>query len=215
MQTPVASHQSSVSSEPSSVISDQSPVSGRPSSPRRPPLVLFGSVLVIAFGLLGLFAFAWVQRQAPPLEAGMAPDWQLTTFEGETIRLADLKGKPVVLNFWASWCLPCREEAPVLQATWEKYRAQGLMVIGVDYVDTETAAKKYIEEFGITYPNGPDVGTAISAKFKITGVPETYFITREGKILSGKDANGRPLGNYIGAISAQSLQERVERLLRP
>ena len=115
-----------------------------------------------------------------------------------------LERRPVI-NFWASWCIPCRDEAPALQALWEQYREQGLVVVGVDYVDTEPEAKKFMQDFGITYPAGPDVGTRISQTYKITGVPETYFITREGKVLQGTDSTGRPLGNYIGAIPASVL----------
>lgn len=154
-----------------------------------------------------------IQKNAPPLASGNAPEFELITFEGQTIRLSELRGKPIVLNFWASWCLPCREEAPYLQAAWDQYRNQGMMVIGVDYVDTEVEAKKYMAEFKITYPNGPDVGTRISKMYRITGVPETYFITREGKILSGADSSGRPYGNWIGPIPPSALQERIQRLL--
>lgn len=182
---------------------------------RRPSFLVFGFVLVIAFGLLGLLAYGWIQRQAPPLEAGLAPQFELTTFQGETIRLADLLGKPVVINFWASWCIPCRDEAPALQAVWQKYKDQGLIVLGVDYVDTESEAKKFIQEFGQTYPNGPDLGTLISQKYKITGVPETYFITREGQVLAGTDASGRAYGNWIGPISMNALEGRIQKLLEP
>lgn len=215
MESPVTGEQLLVSSNPSSVGSEQSAVVNEsPRAVRRLPSVAILFVLVIAFGLIALLGYAWMQRQAPPLEAGLAPNFELTTFDGQTLRLSELRGKPVVLNFWASWCVPCRDEAPALQATWQKYKEQGLLVIGVDYVDTETEAKKFMQEFGVTYPNGPDVGTLISSKYKITGVPETYFITREGKLLSGKDATGRAMGNYIGALSARALQERVEQLLR-
>lgn len=191
------------------------PDSASTNTPRRPAFIVFGLILVVAFGLLGLLAFGWIQRQAPPLEAGLAPQFEIKTFDGQTLRLADLKGKPVVLNFWASWCVPCRDEAPALQAMWEKYKDQGLIVIGVDYVDTEPEAKKFLQDFGVTYPAGADVGTVISSKYKITGVPETYFITRDGKLLPGKDATGRANGNYIGAISARALQARIEQLMAP
>jgi cytochrome c biogenesis protein CcmG/thiol:disulfide interchange protein DsbE len=202
MQTPVVSGQSSV-------------ISKSPTTFRRSSSLVILFVLVVAFGLLGLLGFAWVQRQAPPLEAGLAPQFKLTTFDGQTLRLADLKGKAVVVNFWASWCVPCRDEAPALEAVWQKYKDRGLLVLGVDYVDTEPEAKKFMQDFGITYPTGPDVGTVISSQYKITGVPETYFITREGKLLSGKDATGRALGNYIGAIPESVLQPRVELLMQP
>ncbi|HIP71854.1 MAG TPA: TlpA family protein disulfide reductase, partial [Anaerolineae bacterium] len=96
------------------------------------------------------------------VDSGMAPDFTLTSFDGETITLSELRGQVVIINFWASWCPPCREEAPYLEATWRKYKDQGVVFIGVDYVDTETAALAYIEEFDITYFNGPDVGTRIS-----------------------------------------------------
>lgn len=179
----------------------------------RRPVLLFGFVLIIAFGLLGLFAYGWIQRQAPPLDKGLAPSFELKTFQGETIRLADLRGKAVVINFWASWCIPCRDEAPALQAMWEKYQAQGVVILGVDYVDTESEAKKFISEFAQTYPNGPDVGTKISSQYKITGVPETYFITRDGQVLSGTDLNGHAYGNWIGPITASALEARILKLL--
>jgi cytochrome c biogenesis protein CcmG/thiol:disulfide interchange protein DsbE len=184
-----------------------------PSVARHSSFVIPAFILLIVLALLGLFAFAWLQRQAPPLEAGLAPQFEITTFEGETVGLADLRGKAVVINFWASWCVPCRDEAPALEAMWRKYKEQGVVVLGVDYVDTESEALKFIQEFGQTYPNGPDVGTEISQKYKITGVPETYFITREGQVLSGTDPNGRAYGNWIGPIPSNILENRILKLL--
>jgi cytochrome c biogenesis protein CcmG/thiol:disulfide interchange protein DsbE len=175
--------------------------------------VIFGFAIVVTLAVIALLGFRLMQVNAPALATGAAPAFELKTFEGQTIRLAGLSGKPVVLNFWASWCQPCRQEAPILQAVWEQYRTQNLYVIGVDYVDTEPEAKKYMQEFKITYPNGPDVGTRVSQAYHITGVPETYFITRDGKLLSGVDADGHPYGNWIGPIPEASLRERVEKLL--
>lgn len=182
-------------------------------APRRKSNLFFGLALVVTLGVLALMAMAVKQRMSPPLESGSAPTFELKTFQGQTIRLADLRGKAVAVNFWASWCQPCREEAPFLEAAWRKYKDRGFVLIGVDYVDTDSEARKYMKEFDLTYPNGPDVQTLISQAYHITGVPETYFITKEGKLLAGKDANGRPYANWIGPISKAALEERIEKML--
>lgn len=185
-----------------------------PPKRRASTLIVFGFVGVLIIGILAVLAIAVRTRSAPPLASGTAPNFTLTTFEGETYTLESLKGKAVVINFWASWCIPCRDEAPGLQRAWENYKDRGLVVLGVDYVDTETEAKKFIAEFGQTYPNGPDLGTRISQAFRTTGVPETYFIDREGKMLQGIDARGRVKGNFIGPVPEDVLIARIEDLLK-
>lgn len=185
------------------------------STPSKNRMLLFGGTALIVILFLGILALAANQRMAGALASGAPPDFELKTFERETIRLADLHGKAVIVNFWASWCIPCRDEAPILQSTWLKYKDQGLVLIGVDYVDTDSEAKKFMQEFGITYPNGPDIGTRISQAYRITGVPESYFITREGKLLDGKDATGRAYGNWIGPLSQAAMDERVRKILAP
>lgn len=181
--------------------------------PRRAPIWIFGGMFVATAIVLALLAWAVRTKGAPPLASGVAPDFSLTTFEGQEIKLSELRGKPVIINFWASWCIPCRTEAPILERAWKDYRERGVVILGVDYVDTDDAAKKFIQEYGMTYPNGPDLGTRISQMYRITGVPETYFITREGKMLSGIDANGRAYANWIGPINDGALRERIEKLL--
>ena len=176
--------------------------------------VVFGAIVLTVLGLLALLAIAVRTRGAPPLASGSAPDFSLTTFDGQTYKLSELKGKAVVVNFWASWCIPCREEAPAFQRAWENYRERGLLILGVDYVDTETDAKKFIAEFRQTYPNGADLGTRISQAFRISGVPETYFIDRNGKLLQGIDENGRVKANWIGPIPEDALIARIEELLK-
>lgn len=185
-----------------------------PAKPRRTgTLIIFGVIVLVIVGLLAVLAIAVQTRGAPPLASGEAPNFTLTTFDGQTMSLGDLKGKPVVVNFWASWCIPCRDEAAALQRAYAKYGEKGLVVLGVDYVDTEADAKKFIAEFEQTYPNGPDLGTRISQAFHISGVPETYFIDRDGKLLKGIDEQGRVKGNWIGPLSEDVLIARVEELL--
>ncbi len=175
-----------------------------PGAPRARPygrFVLWGSLAA----LLALVGFGLYRTQAGPVSSGPAPEFTLTTFDGESIALADLKGQVVVVNFWASWCKPCEEEAATLEAGWEQYRDQGVMFLGVDYVDTEPEARAYLKRFAITYPNGPDLGTRISQAFRIRGVPETYFVDRQGTIVRVK----------IGPIEMTELRSILDPLVRP
>lgn len=147
--------------------------------------ILIWSLLV---GLLALAAVTLNKRQQGSAIPGTEiSDFTLTLFEGyeyegkSEIKLSDLHGKVVVLNFWASWCKPCEQEAAELQQVWSEYAGSGEVVfLGVDYVDTEPEARVYLQKFEIDFPNGPDMGTRISQLFRTTGVPETYFIDREG-----------------------------------
>lgn len=134
--------------------------------------------------LLVILAFGLLRSQQGPISIGNnVPDFTLTTFDGEQISLKDHQGKVVVINFWASWCKPCEQEAAELEEAWLYYKPHGDVVfLGVDYVDTETEAMAYLEKFNISYPNGPDLGTRISQAFRISGVPETYIVGRDGNL---------------------------------
>jgi len=134
--------------------------------------------------LLTILALGLRRTQQGPVAIGdQVPSFTLTTFQGEQIDSKDLQGKVVVVNFWASWCKPCEQEAADLESAWRFYQPRGDVVfLGVDYVDTEPEARAYLEKFGITYSNGPDLGTRISQAFRIQGVPETYIID-QGNVL--------------------------------
>ena len=144
----------------------------------------FGSFLssVLLLGLVDLLAWGMSNNRKGQVDQGSAPDFSVTSFDGETLTLSELGGQVVVINFWAAWCPSCREEAPYLEKTLIKYKSKGVVFIGVNYVDTEPEALAFIEEFNITYYNGPDLRTIISQVYNIQGVPETFFVKKNGEI---------------------------------
>ena len=151
------------------------------SSPPRRWGVIFAWALVL--GLLGTLGLGLARAQQGSISIGsVVPDFTLTTFEGEQIRISDLRGQVVLLNFWASWCKTCELEARELEQVFQMYKDRGVVFLGVDYVDTEPEALAYLERYGITYPNGPDLGTRISQVFRIRGVPETYIVDPDGRV---------------------------------
>jgi cytochrome c biogenesis protein CcmG/thiol:disulfide interchange protein DsbE len=146
-------------------------------------------IWVAVMGLLVLVGLGLLKAQNPIIHIGSeVPDFSLEMFEGYSyqgaseINLADLQGKVVVINFWASWCKPCEQEAAELEEAWRYYEDDGEVIfLGIAWTDTPTNAADYLKRFDITYPNGPDLGSRISSHFnRNLGVPETYFIDKEG-----------------------------------
>jgi cytochrome c biogenesis protein CcmG/thiol:disulfide interchange protein DsbE len=151
--------------------------------------------LLVVVGLVIVLALQLRARNASQPKSGAAPDFTLRVYPGyegglgqPEVKLSDLRGKVVFINFWASWCLPCRDEQPALEKVWRQYRDKGVVFLGIDYVDTEPAALDYLKEFGVTYPNGPDLGTKISPRYHIQGVPESFLVDRQGNIVLFKIA---------------------------
>lgn len=157
----------------------------------------------VVLALLAVLALGLKKVQAGPLSTGPAPDFTLQEFNGSGLTLSELRGKVVIINFWASWCPPCRQEAPYLEETWRKYKDQGVVFIGINWVDTQKEALAYIDELDITYFNGPDLGTRIAQTYNIQGIPETFYVAKNGELR----------GVHIGPLIAPQLDEKIEELL--
>jgi cytochrome c biogenesis protein CcmG/thiol:disulfide interchange protein DsbE len=170
---------------------------GKARSPR------WGAILAwsMLIGLLLLLGLGLIRRHQQQLAVGSeVPDFVLTTFDGQEIALGDLSGQVVVINFWASWCTTCDEEAAELEQAYQMFKDRGVVFLGVDYSDTDRAGLEYLERYGITYPNGPDKGTRISQAFRIRAVPETYIVGPDGILAASK------IGPFM------SLQEIVDTI---
>jgi cytochrome c biogenesis protein CcmG/thiol:disulfide interchange protein DsbE len=160
-----------------------------------------------ALPVLALLAYGFRvnHRDIPsPLVNRPASRFTLTSYTGEPMSLDAHRGHVVVVNFWASWCYPaCYEEAPVLERNWRAYRDRGVVVFGVDIQDKPEAGKKFIADFGLTFPNSLDPTGRVSVDYGVYGVPETFFI----------DAEGRVRAKHVGAVTDAVFRREVERLL--
>ena len=160
-----------------------------------------GQVVAVAFiaALLGLLvwkvAFGNGGGAAEALAKGehpQAPAFTLSRLESKDgkVSLEDLKGKPVVVNFWASWCIPCKGEAPELQKTYQQYRSRGLVVLGIDAQDFRLDAKRFAKRYGLTYPIVYDGKGSTLGKWGVTGFPETFFVDRSGRLVGERIQGG-------------------------
>ncbi len=149
------------------------------------------AALIGVAALLGLLiwkvAFGKTTGAADELAKGKlvhAPAFTLDRLDRDgQLGVADLRGKAVVVNFWASWCIPCRDEAPVLQKTYERYRDRGLVVLGVDVNDFRQDARRFMGRYGVTYPVVYDGKGSTVGKWGVRGFPETFFVDRTGKLV--------------------------------
>ncbi len=158
-------------------------------------------VLLVALLLVGVLGYGLWASDRTQVVDGPAPEFTLQTFEGEPVSLQSLRGQPVILNFWASWCRECDKEMRFLQQAHERYGDE-IVFLGVDHVDTEAKARAYLQQYGITYRNGPDLGGRIANDFNIQGVPETFFIGKDGTIR----------GMHIGPLDPGALEGWLEQL---
>lgn len=165
-------------------------------------------VIVVLVAVMGLFVYALTHESgdpalASPLVGKPAPTFSMPVF-GEpdsTVALTGFRGRPVVLNFWASWCLSCRAEARVLEAGWKRHGDE-VAFLGVAVSDEEGPAREFIRRHGKTYYLGPDADGTVAVDYGLFGVPETYFIDPEGNVLA----------KHVGPVSADVLERRIEEL---
>jgi len=141
-----------------------------------------------------------------PLVGKAAPDFTLPVLGGASkLHLADFKGKPVIVNFWASWCAPCNEEAPFLQKAWPHLQAQGVVFIGIDGPEKTSDAQKFLQKYGISYLNVQDtIDGSTAINYGVTGFPETVFINREGVVVA----------KWVFPLTEQGLQLEMAKMLR-
>jgi len=170
----------------------------------------FVLVAVAAAVVAALLALMYYGLTTQRLETGVAPrpnavapDFQLSTFDGQSIHLADLRGKTVVVNFWASWCIPCKDEQPALQAVWQQYQNRGVVFVGINVQDNQHDAETFLRQYNVTYPIVTDPNGAVYVNYGVVGVPETYIVTARGTI--GK--------KIVVPIDAKTLAAFLEELV--
>jgi peroxiredoxin len=190
-----------------------SPAPSNPGSKLAVHLVIGGVVVLILVGAYQVIAGSSRDdlsirvadyRATAVRDSKEAPDFTLPDLASDqSVSLGDFRGRIVVLNVWASWCLPCREEAPDLQATWQAYRSLGVQFLGSNYADDRDAARAFVEEFGITYPSVFDPSGRLAADFGFFGLPSTFVI----------DGSQRIRVRLTGYVTTRDLRKILDQLL--
>ena len=164
--------------------------------------------------LTGLLAWGFLAPSEPrPSEA---PDFELELLDGGTLTSDELKGEPVVLNFWASWCEPCREEMPAFERMWRRYRDAGIRIVGVNIQDSKEGAEGFLEEVPVSYPIALDPTGDLASELGVRGLPQTFFIDEDfrfEKISADEAVEGGGDRVLFGAIDEDSLEDEILQLL--
>jgi cytochrome c biogenesis protein CcmG/thiol:disulfide interchange protein DsbE len=163
--------------------------------------------LLLAIPLVALLASGFGRDPnvvASPLLNKPAPAFSLRTLAGKPLSLSGLRGHPVVLNFWASWCPPCKDEQPSMAAAWQYYQPQGVRFVGVEFRDTAPDLRAFLRRYGGGWPTLQDPGQQTAINYGVAGPPETFFIDRRGIVRY----------KVVGALSSAVLAQQIGRLLR-
>ncbi len=191
---------------------EQLPVDSGDSAEENAPVgvrryIVFGVVVIF----IGFLAWGLFTRNQTQPTSGPAPAFTLNLYEGyqgnvdkPSINLADLRGKVVLINFWASWCIPCADEAADLEAAYRMYQDKGVVFLGIDWLDNEADARNYLKKFNISFANGPDLQTKIGPTSRLSGVPETYVLDKQGNVRFTK----------ISPVATSELANGFEQLLK-
>jgi cytochrome c biogenesis protein CcmG/thiol:disulfide interchange protein DsbE len=159
---------------------------------------------VIGLVVLVLLGYALIGVTSDPPQVGSpVPDFALTALDGSPMNLSEQRGKPVVVNFFASWCAPCREEAAALEQTWRMYQEQEVQFFGIAYKDADSKAQAFLDEFDVSYPSTVDPSNRTARSYGLTGVPETFVIDQQGLLVR----------HFLGPISQAQLSQELDRLL--
>jgi len=145
---------------------------------------------------------AATSRPTGPVEGALAPDITVTDLEGQQIKLSDFRGKRVLLNFWATWCPPCRAEVPILQAAHEKYGDDDFVILGVDYGESKTQVAEFARANNLTFKLALDESGQALQSYNVRGIPTSYFIDRQGVIVA----------RQAGAVSAKLIAQILARM---
>ncbi|HWH79406.1 MAG TPA: TlpA disulfide reductase family protein [Candidatus Binatus sp.] len=167
------------------------------------PVRRFVITLLVIIPILALLAYGFTRDAhyiTSPLLAKPAAPFNVTLFDGKKVSLEDLRGKAVFLNFWASWCDPCRAEAADLEAAWQKVKDKNMLFLGVALQDTDKNSQEFLKEFKVSYPNGKDEAGKIAVDYGTWGIPESFFI----------DPQGRITYKHVGGIRAALVLSKIE-----
>jgi cytochrome c biogenesis protein CcmG/thiol:disulfide interchange protein DsbE len=173
----------------------------QPASPRL--LVLAAVTPLVLIALWAAVLVAMQPTQAPARIGTPAPSFALADLDGNPLRLADLLGRPVIVNFWASSCAPCVEEFPLLRTALAAHAGDGLAIVGIVYHDRSEAAREFMARMGATWPSAMDPAGAVAGQFGVFNPPESFFIGRDGVIA----------GRQIGQLSAADLDRQLSQIL--
>ena len=166
-------------------------------------------VILLIGAFIGLMALGLLNKAPVTGKSGFtrvqkpAPEFTLPLMGGGELVLSRHVGRPMVINFWASWCPPCVQEAPVLERMWRSYKDRDVLFVGVDIQDAEQDGEAYLRRFDITYPNGLDRGGKITVQYGVIGLPVTFFVNRDGIVQR----------RWVGALGERQLTAWLDELV--